>query len=154
MARTANFVEAFGWRIARCAMEEGDAYNLMVVRDMARSDIGAVTLYTKGEVEVVRRSDGAALAPRVAGLFTPTLGPIAKGRYSVTAKQDAEWWCADLKSNLGGDLSRIGFENLPAGGAAAGKVLVCTGPDAGTSHLNGYTAQAACFVLTFNGSRA
>lgn len=141
----------FGWAIQNFQLSDGEQFVVVARGNIPRADMSAKTLYTVGRTNAAHETAGVFTPDRPAGFFSPAQLPetLTKGRTTLTAVGECEWWCLEgkLAANNGKApiLKPVVLEQgqsveLPTGT----KLLVCEG--AGT--INGATfSKAQAFTV-------
>lgn len=122
---------AFGWVIHRVTAATGDAFKYEVRRSSAPSRLSAQTIYTKGRVSGVDKTnlDNAAVT-RVPGFGNDQLpNPVPAVVMEMTAQEDSEWWCISAPTNP--SLPVVEYIRLQAGESkpvqAGDLIFICDG---------------------------
>jgi hypothetical protein len=110
--------KAFGWVVHRKVLAAGERYTINVTDDTDGSQIGNITLWTKGRIDGVDRSGQVQILPRVPGYNNINRGPAPAGVYDYVAIEPSEWWCFNYTAN------RNSLPSVDAFSIAAGEVKV------------------------------
>lgn len=146
-----------GWIVVRMMLPAGSSYGLIVGADGERARLGARAIWVRGRIAGANSRTGAAVV-REPGTFRGHSEAMDAGRYTLTATEDAEWWCVDQKANGGAEPSEVLPLRLSPGQSftvpAGSHALVCN--DGGDTFGGGdtITASTQTYGLIFEKGRA
>jgi hypothetical protein len=138
MARSTETIDAFGWKVVRCVLEDGQSYTLFT-----RSSRVYTAYYVEGAC-TVQHLVGRVVTSRQAGHLCTDHPPLPQGRNIFTAVGRLVWYCVPLAENAGRQpvVSKL---HVPAGTAvplpADQRILICSGT--GTLGTGRFTAPRA-----------
>lgn len=89
----------FGWVVLHFQLLDGDKYDIVVRGSIPRAAMSAKTFYTVGYISAKHEDYGVDTLDRPAGFFSPTDLPetLPRGKTTLTAKGNCEWWCVEGK---------------------------------------------------------
>lgn len=141
----------FDWVIHRITFNAGDYFNVTYTDDTPRAQTGNITLHTKGTLTVERQGGNSFdILPRVPGMFSQELRDAPGGVYTLSAQNNAEWWCINYLSNRK-QLPKVAPFRLLSGNSISlpvpTKLMVCSG-----SYLvnNNPATAPACYDVQAN----
>jgi hypothetical protein len=105
----------FGWKVYRHLMPAGAQMVTFAANEVPREQAPNRAMYVRGQCSV--ENDTTALPDRIPGLFTGDRPAHPAGKTTVTAVQDAEFWCFNYVAN------RRALPNLTPIRLSAGDVL-------------------------------
>ena len=89
----------FGWAIQHFTLAAGEQFVVLARDNIPRSDMSAKTFYTVGRMNAEHETAGVYTPDRPAGFFSPNELPdvLTRGKTTLTAATDSEWWCLEGK---------------------------------------------------------
>ena len=89
----------FGWIIHSKNLNAGESYLVNVTENTEASQLGNITLWTKGLIEGRNITGNVQVIPRTPGYSNINRGTAIAGTYEFTATEASEWWCINYIAN-------------------------------------------------------
>ena len=88
-----------GWAIQNFKLSDGEQFVILARGDIPRATMSSKTFYTVGRMNASHETEGVNTPDRPAGFFSPAELPekLTKGRTTLTAAGDCEWWGSEGK---------------------------------------------------------